>query len=83
MDRAPFYKTLEIVLNYLTLRGYDQTEADERARRHILKLCVEGGERRTLMLANVAIAAIEEEVKLEKESQTVVVADFYRHYGSH
>ena len=78
MDREPFYNALEIVLHYLTRRGYNQTEASEKGRRHILKLCVEGGEHRALMLANLAIAAIEEEVKLEEERQTVVT-EFVRH----
>ena len=83
MDRAPIYNALEIVLSYLTLRGYEQSEASERARRHILKLCIEGGERRPLMLANFAIAEIEEEVKMEEERQTVVIGDFYRHQFSY
>ena len=82
MDRAPIYNALEIVLSYLTLRGYEQSEASERARRHILKLCIEGRERRSLMLANLAIAGIEEEVKMEEERQTVVIGDFYRHQFS-
>jgi predicted RNase H-like nuclease (RuvC/YqgF family) len=81
MDRAPFYNALEIVLNYLTLRGYEQSEAGERARRHILKVCIDRGERRALMLANLAIAEIEEEVKIEEERTTVVIGDFYRHHG--
>ena len=82
MDRAPIYNALEIVLSYLALRGYEQSEANERARRHIIKLCIEGVERRPLMLADLAIAEIEEEVKMEEESQTVVIEDFYRHQFS-
>ena len=82
MDRAPYYNALDIVLNYLTLRGYDETEAIERGRWHILKIRNEGGERHSLVLANLAIAAIEEEVKLEEERKTVVVADFVRHQSS-
>jgi hypothetical protein len=50
MDKAAFYNALEIVLSYLTLRGYEQSEASERARRHMFKLCIapslDAGERR-------------------------------------
>ena len=82
MDTAPYYNACEIVLSYLTLRGYEESEASERARRHVLKLCIERRDRRPLMLANLAIAEIEEEVKVEEERQTVVIADFYRHQFS-
>lgn len=80
MDTAPFYNSLEIVMNYLRQRGYNDSEANENACRHIARLCVEG-ERRPLVLANLAIAAIEQEIKMEEERQTVVIADFVRHHG--
>ena len=69
------------MLSCLTLRGYEQSEASERARRHILSLCIDGRERRPLMLANLAIAGIT--VKREEERQTVVIGDFYRHRSAH
>jgi hypothetical protein len=49
---------LDIATRYLVLRGYDRSEAQERAARHIGKL-FNAGETRSLMLANLAIAAVE------------------------
>ena len=80
MDIAPFYNSLEIVMNYLRQRGYNDSEANENACRHIVRLCVEG-ERVPLVLANLAIAAIEQEIRMEEERQIVVIADFVRHHG--
>ena len=49
---------LDIATRYLVLRGYDRSVAQERAARHIGKL-FNAGETRSLMLANLAIAAVE------------------------
>lgn len=81
MDRAPFYRALDIAVNYLSRRGYQEFQAHEKVRRHICRLWLKG-ESRPLMLANLSIAAVEKEEKMEEESRTVVLADFSRHHGA-
>ena len=57
---VPFYAALEIAVNYLEQRGYDQWEIYPRASKQIVELFSEG-ERRPLVLANLAISAVEKE----------------------
>ena len=65
---APFYDALDIAAGYLIRRGYSTLEAKQRAVEHIARL-YRGGEYRALVLANLAISAVEKQERTELETQ--------------
>jgi hypothetical protein len=69
-------KALDIATNYLVLRGYGLPEARQRAGAHIARL-FERGEGRALMLANLAIAAVEREGAREEEFETIDLSPLF------
>jgi hypothetical protein len=68
-ELAPVYRALAIAMGYLTRRGYSTFEVKEHSIQHIARL-YRGGERRALVLANLAISAIERQERVERESQS-------------
>jgi hypothetical protein len=64
------YAALDIATHYLVLRGYNRLNAQEKAGRHIAAN-FNSGERRALMLANKAIAAVEKEEEEASRSAAV------------
>jgi hypothetical protein len=68
MDRAAFYRPLDIAVNYLSRRGHHEWQAQEKVRTHICRLWLRG-EGRPLMLTNLAIAVVEREEKMEESAK--------------
>jgi hypothetical protein len=66
-ETLPIYLAAEIAMRYFAATGHDAREALHKSVKHIFKL-FDQGERRTLMLANRAIEAVEREEQAERVS---------------
>jgi len=76
---SPIYQALEIAAGYFAAAGYNGVQANQKSIKHIVQL-FNRGERRPLMLANLAIHAVERELRAEHDpKQTSLDAWFREH----
>jgi hypothetical protein len=79
-ELVPFYQAVDIASGYLVRSGYGLRQANDAAYKHIVPL-FSAGERRPLMLANRAIAAIEKERVEDEKLREACLAALYREHG--
>lgn len=76
----PIHDAAAIAVHYFVAKGYAPAEAHQRTMKHITEM-FSRGERRTLMLANRAIEAVEREERKERELMDASLEALFRELG--